>query len=814
MKKLLTLIFALALSSTIFAQTAPTAEPVFGGYVEDIAAIGISSTETRVYIATRSANSMFYTDISWASGTPVFSGFNVVPDFSASTNMGYISSIDADENSGFAFAAMEEFGLYGVGTSSGSSTLIDGDHVEAVKVHDGYLFYLKKRSSNLELLVGTIDPTTGNVVLTATITVASSLPWWPARFKLQIHINETNEHVYVFAPGAPPYIYESSDPYYSLSSTTTFSTITVNDLIATGKEYCAMGIAPDGKIFAAAYEGHSASYTAQISTSISDGDPWTTTSISEDMGRGEFSIVGGSGNYVVYYSRIVSLDKGSTWDYSEAADGAVAGDPNSAAIAYVRSDWAMKMIDVYNHVYEDINDGIQAVEVEAIGMNVGKSKAWIATKSGIWFVDNYDTPTPTWLARPVWPNGDSMPYVTAKSDQTGDIAYLGNVGGKLYKYDAALGPQDDPASYQIIFDATSAPSWTWTYGTAVSAVGIDYTSSIERIIIGLGDMEDWDETTPHQGGVFVGENSGGSWSWSRIDASAALPDGIDVFDIVTATESGNTVAYVAGEYNSSVTPTIYGIYRMEETSPGTWSVSQDLYTSSGATVSAMITDLAKSPSNEIYACGLDFTTNTPVVLYKAVGSTYWTSVTTSGLPTGADEIPASITMHNNDLYVAVKNTIYELPAGATTWSVYYSYPVGTLIKFIYYDDLLVGTGYGLFVHPNVNAVDDETNIPEKFELFQNYPNPFNPMTNITYVIASGRDAINRVSTKGAVQVSLKVYDALGREVATLVNQKQAPGKYSVQFNAASASGGLPSGVYFYTLRTGNFVQTRKMVLMK
>ncbi len=105
-----------------------------------------------------------------------------------------------------------------------------------------------------------------------------------------------------------------------------------------------------------------------------------------------------------------------------------------------------------------------------------------------------------------------------------------------------------------------------------------------------------------------------------------------------------------------------------------------------------------------------------------------------------------------------------------------------------------------------NAVDDIEQTASEFELSQNYPNPFNPTTNISYVIA--RSGATRQSTE--VSVKLKVYDALGREVATLVNAKQTPGKYSLQFNATN----LPSGVYFYTLRAGNFVQTKKMILMK
>ncbi len=94
-------------------------------------------------------------------------------------------------------------------------------------------------------------------------------------------------------------------------------------------------------------------------------------------------------------------------------------------------------------------------------------------------------------------------------------------------------------------------------------------------------------------------------------------------------------------------------------------------------------------------------------------------------------------------------------------------------------------------------------VPVKFELYQNYPNPFNPTTTIEYSIPT-------VETRHALSVQLKIYDILGREVAELVNEKQAAGNYSVQFNAAN----LSSGVYFYRIKAGNFVQTKKMVLIK
>jgi hypothetical protein len=90
------------------------------------------------------------------------------------------------------------------------------------------------------------------------------------------------------------------------------------------------------------------------------------------------------------------------------------------------------------------------------------------------------------------------------------------------------------------------------------------------------------------------------------------------------------------------------------------------------------------------------------------------------------------------------------------------------------------------------------NIPSSFDLKQNYPNPFNPSTTINYQVAS----------EGPV--SLKVYDLLGREVATLVNDLKSAGEYAAEWNAE----GMPSGVYFYKMEAGNFSATRRLLLLK
>ncbi len=98
-----------------------------------------------------------------------------------------------------------------------------------------------------------------------------------------------------------------------------------------------------------------------------------------------------------------------------------------------------------------------------------------------------------------------------------------------------------------------------------------------------------------------------------------------------------------------------------------------------------------------------------------------------------------------------------------------------------------------------------TQIPEVFKLEQNYPNPFNPSTTIAYSIAGSME-------KGvwSTETKLVVYDILGREVSVLVNEKKAAGSYEVKFDGS----GLSSGVYFYRLIAGSFVQTRKLLLMK
>jgi peptidoglycan/xylan/chitin deacetylase (PgdA/CDA1 family) len=111
---------------------------------------------------------------------------------------------------------------------------------------------------------------------------------------------------------------------------------------------------------------------------------------------------------------------------------------------------------------------------------------------------------------------------------------------------------------------------------------------------------------------------------------------------------------------------------------------------------------------------------------------------------------------------------------------------------------------GIFNLSPVTATNivNQVSVPEQFELYQNYPNPFNPSTAIKYQLPSSGN------------VTLKVYDVLGNEITTLVDEYKLAGNYQVNFQSTFSGRELANGVYFYQLKAGNYVDTKKMILLK
>ncbi len=109
---------------------------------------------------------------------------------------------------------------------------------------------------------------------------------------------------------------------------------------------------------------------------------------------------------------------------------------------------------------------------------------------------------------------------------------------------------------------------------------------------------------------------------------------------------------------------------------------------------------------------------------------------------------------------------------------------------------VINSEKGTFIATGIGNIGN--GIPAEYSLSQNYPNPFNPVTTINYSIPKSGF------------VSLKVFDLLGKEVATLVNGNAPAGNYSVEFH----SGNLASGLYFYKMNSGNFSETKKLIITK
>jgi photosystem II stability/assembly factor-like uncharacterized protein len=161
------------------------------------------------------------------------------------------------------------------------------------------------------------------------------------------------------------------------------------------------------------------------------------------------------------------------------------------------------------------------------------------------------------------------------------------------------------------------------------------------------------------------------------------------------------------------------------------------------------------------------------------------------------------------------SAIYRTEDGGETWTKQLDLSNNTILLAVHFTNTNTGTVVGrggaiLRIADDVTSVNEEVpNVtPTNFLLFQNYPNPFNPSTTISWQ-----------SPVGSHQ-TLKIYDLLGREVATLVDEFKPAGRYEVEFSVkgGSASGGeatdLPSGVYFYRLQAGEYIETKKLLLLK
>lgn len=160
---------------------------------------------------------------------------------------------------------------------------------------------------------------------------------------------------------------------------------------------------------------------------------------------------------------------------------------------------------------------------------------------------------------------------------------------------------------------------------------------------------------------------------------------------------------------------------------------------------------------------------------------------------------------NNGWAIGMGGIILNTTNGGTTWIQQRTYDYSDLFAVCFPDSnngWAVGDNGIIFhtINGGVTSVEEGqiVGLPTEYNVAQNYPNPFNPSTTIKYSIPQSSNVI------------IKVFDVLGNEVVTLVSEEKPSGTYELNWNAAN----LPSGVYFYRLQAGSFVETKKMILLK
>jgi hypothetical protein len=318
------------------------------------------------------------------------------------------------------------------------------------------------------------------------------------------------------------------------------------------------------------------------------------------------------------------------------------------------------------------------------------------------------------------------------------------------------------------------------------------------------------------GGVFVSIDNGINWNLTSLRTWITYT--INCF---------NSKLYAGASYSGIYTSTNNGINWARY--QGIWGCCTYCFYQRGSKIfSGIFRD------NHFQTTGLYFTTNEGnswdsimniLTIDKIIGNNNFLFATSHNLPgyyKSSDEgitwIPSSFNKSIQDIIIngnyifaiAGSDGIHLSSDNGNTWKIKNEGLTNNNLRelLIYNGYIFAGSyGYGIYRRTlqDITSINNNVNnIPDRFVLSQNYPNPFNPFTNIKYQIANNKF------------ITLKVYDILGKEVVTLVNEKQSPGTYEVQFpNGQLANVQLPSGIYFYSLfADGESVDTKKMVLIK
>ena len=396
-----------------------------------------------------------------------------------------------------------------------------------------------------------------------------------------------------------------------------------------------------------------------------------------------------------------------------------------------------------------------------------------------------------WLKRFNGPSNLDDEAISIKVDALGNSYVLGSSFGNWQDFAVV---KYDPAGNQL---------WVQRYSETISSTEVAYALAIDGLgnvyITGGSDTTSVTGSTVRSDFETIKYNTDGVLQWQKRYNSPS--DSIDAPNSIAVDISGNV--FVTGgslelgktncvtiKYNSS------GIQQ--------WIVKNSGAEGKGAGGFFIRTDAA----GNAYIAGVNKLTGTNynclILKYNSAGDQQFMQIYTPNSTPHCMELDAA-----SNIYITVGvSTIKYNSSGIQQWIQSYmgpgNHPLGITCLAVEGNSNFDIAGlsneymYTLKYSQTLTGVHEPGNIPELFSLSQNYPNPFNPTTNIKYDLPVGDFVV------------LKVYDVIGNEIETLVNEKQNAGSYSVSFNAVN----YPSGVYFYKLMTEKFSETKKMVVVK
>src|SRR3989339_282803 len=424
------------------------------------------------------------------------------------------------------------------------------------------------------------------------------------------------------------------------------------------------------------------------------------------------------------------------------------------------------------------------------------------------------------------------------SGSSSDIAYAITVdtSGSAIVTGGSIGSGTNYDYLTIKYSPTGDTLWTRRYNGPKNSKDIAYSIALDDsgnifitvdsdgniYVTGVSDGGSSGSSEPHFDYATIKYNSAGLTQWIRRYNYA---NGKDEGVMVKADNLGNI--FVTGFSTGVTSFADYATINYSSDGDTTWISRYNGPDSDDDMASALTVDnlgnvFVTGKSDGGISTGFDYAT----IKYNSLGDSVWVkryngdaSANDGGSAIALDKSGnVFVTGSSTNVTTAFDyTTIKYSPDGTEEWTIKYTNsdfagsieePFGLFVDTL--SNVYV-TGMSALDYATVKYVQTPTsvdifplNIPDRFTLEQNYPNPFNPSTTIRYAIPLlGGDE------RGGF-ITMKVYDVLGNEVATLVNEEKPAGSYEVNFDAI----GLPSGIYFYKLQAGSFVETKKMILIK